>query len=163
MLRHGQETHDPLKTNLPTVEEKKRLRVTQRSMMRRMVGPRRSPNDDYVQWITKSTWATEEKARGAGIRCWVDAFLSAKWRWAGRITNMDADRLASRTTSWRDSAWCDAQSSRPLRTRPGRHVKWEDDLRRYARTVNWPHWQGAALDLPTWIEHEQQFIAWARR
>ena len=146
-----------------TVEEKKTLRITQRSMLRRVVGPRRNPEEDYLQWIRRATRIADGKARDAGVRCWVESFLSAKWQWAGKVMNMQADRWASRTTLWRDSSWCSAQSSRPLRTRLGRHVKWEEDLRQYASTVSSKSWQENAQDSKFWHEQERNYLKWGWR
>ena len=61
-----------------TVAEKKTLRATQRSMLRKMVGPRRRPDDDYISWIKRATKIADEKARAAGVQCWCEAFLNAK-------------------------------------------------------------------------------------
>ena len=146
-----------------TVEEKKRLRATQRSMLRKMVCPNRRPDEDYISWIKRATKKAEEKARAAGVGCWVEAFLTAKWRWAHKIMNMALDRWTSRTTKWRDSHWCFVQGSRPLRVRPGRFMKWEDDLRQYAASETWINWQEKAQDPLTWNAHESKYVKWAWR
>ena len=92
-----------------------------------------------------------------------EAFLIAKWRWAHKIMNMAPDRWTSRTTKWRDSHWCFVQGSRPLRVRPGRFMKWEDDLRQYAASETWINWQEKAKDPLTWNAHESKYVKWAWR
>ena len=65
---------------------------------------------------------------------------------------MECDRLARRTTFWRDRGWCadEPHTLRSLRARPGRQRRWEDDLHRYAAHEGWESWQAAAGDVVKW-------------
>ena len=145
-----------------TVKQKRKLRSTQRHMLRRMVGPKRRPDEDYVSWIKRATKVAETKARKANVLCWVEAFLKAKWRWAGKIGIMPTDRWARRVTTWRDNAWWNTQSkgivSCPIRSRPGRFVRWEDDLVAFAAEKNWESWFKAAADPEVWGAHEKEYV-----
>ena len=146
-----------------SVAEKRALRAAQRAMLRKMIGPKRRPDEDYIDWIKRSTKDVEAKANRCGVRCWCESFLSAKWRWAGRVARTEDERWAKRCTTWRDSAWCAAKGPRPLRSRQGRHYKWEDDLRQFSTAFGWDAWRSMALDEEKWLSHEDDFIAWAWR
>ena len=87
-----------------TAKEKRHLRAVQRNMLRRFVGPRRSPEEDWITWVQRATHIAEKRARTAGIECWLSAHLFAKWQWASRVSHMPEERCA-RLTFWRDSAW----------------------------------------------------------
>jgi hypothetical protein len=117
-----------------TVKQKRHLRAVQRSMLRRMVGPRRAPDEEYIPWIKRATKIADDRATNAGVQCWLRQHLWMKWQWAGRIANMSEERWAKRVTLWRDSIWQTEASSerdRPLRARPGNRMRWEDEVRRY--------------------------------
>ena len=86
-----------------TVRQKRRIRSTQRAMLRAMFGPGRIPNEDYLSWIKRATKAAEARARQAGMQCWLRRQLSMKWAWAGKIIRMEPERWARRMTTWRDS------------------------------------------------------------
>ena len=144
-----------------TVSQKRRLRTVQRAMLRRMVGPRRRPDEDYVSWIKRATKTADERARQAGVDCWLKQFLRQKWLWAGKVAKMEANRWAKRTTLWRNSTWQAAngsRSTRPLRDRPGNRSRWEDDLRKYASHSGLGDWMAAATDEASWQSRMEDFV-----
>eukprot|EP00973_Karenia_brevis_P075583 10500839-Karenia_brevis.AAC.1 len=58
--------------------------------------------------------------------------LTAKWKWAGRVATYSCERLSRRITFWRDADWWATQdrgskaySTRPMKSRPGRRLRWE--------------------------------------
>ena len=121
-------------------EVKRRLKSTQNNMLRRVAGARRRPDEDYVEWIQKSTHTALREAKHSGIRLWVEEHHRAKWHWAGHVLRMDEHWLAKRATAWRDSQRWALESTtftpslrirRPLRKR---WFRWEDDLKRFATT-----------------------------
>ena len=77
------------------------LTSSQNKMPRRIVGPRRAPDEPRVNWIKRSTHAAVRAAEAAGVRFWFDAHFAAKWSWAGHVARLDPQRLASRSTFWR--------------------------------------------------------------
>eukprot|EP00973_Karenia_brevis_P005588 763181-Karenia_brevis.AAC.1 len=79
-----------------TVAQKKRLRVVQRSMLRAIAGPKRQKDEEYLSWIVRATDLAEARAREAGVQCWLMSHLQSKWKWAGRILQMDSNRLAKK-------------------------------------------------------------------
>ena len=159
---------------LLTVNEKRLLESAQNCMLGKIAGPRRRPQEEWLDWVTRSTRAARKAAESAGIRMWLQAHLKAKWGWAGHVLRMDPDRLASRALQWRDSEWWAIEMEvsatlrlhRPHRTR---WFRWEDDLRRYAAEHMSGSWQseaqkrnskGCAQD---WKDHCNSFIKFVKK
>ena len=150
-----------------TVDEKQQLRTTQREMLRRIAGPRRVPEESYVDWIQRATPVAENRAREAGVPGWLDMHLEAKWAWAAKVVNMEDSRLARRVVLWRDSEWWreqdhNARTSRPVRKLGGLQRRWEDDLRKFCRDRYGEQWQHLAKR-NDWSERLPVFQQWALR
>ena len=155
---------------LVTEMEKRLLRTTQNAMLRRIAGPRRRPDEDWIDWVRRSTQQALAAARVTGIRFWVEAHLSSKWCWAGHVLRITHDRLAFRALTWRDSEWQASEvADMPLRLRirrPSRThwFRFEDELRRYASKQHWSSWQAAAQErdengqASKWLDHCRNFI-----
>ena len=148
---------------LLTSSEKQLLRTTQHAMLRRIAGPRRAPDETWVDWIKRSTRKAVAEAQGAGIRFWCDEHLKNKWCWAGHVARMHPQRLARRALEWRDSQWQSTEYQLPgqLRIRrPGRRrwFRWEDDLRNYAARIGERPWQELAQQRDVWRSHCQLFV-----
>ena len=153
-----------------TVKQKRHLRAVQRSMLRKVMGIRRQPEEEYIQWIRRATKTAEQEARKAGVKCWLSMHLVSKWRWGGTLANFSQDRWAARTTFWRDSEWWSYQprggssyGARPIRARPGNMLRWECDLRKFAAQVGWNFWQIAAKSSVEWQAQEDAFVSHAWR
>ena len=153
-----------------TVAQKRHLRAVQRHFLRKIAGPRRAPDEDYIERIRRSTHIAEKRARDTGIECWLMQFLHMKWRWAGRLVRMTSERLAKRSTFWRDSEWWQFQPQggsaygvRPFRARPGNILRWEDDMRKFAKSRGWSSWQVEASNETSWENLGDQFAEWAWR
>jgi hypothetical protein len=150
-----------------TVKQKRNLRTTQRAMLRRMVGPKRFPEENYVNWLKRATKTAEHKAQQAGIRCWLRLHLERKWKWAGDIVRMPEERWARRLTMWRSSDWWAEQArgsrTRPYRARPGNRLRWEDELRKYAEHAGIGTWQHVAGDTELWNNNMEPFIKFSWR
>jgi len=61
-----------------SVAQKRHLRAVQRNLLRRFVGPRRKPNEDYLTWIRRATPIADALARQAGCECWLKQYLQQK-------------------------------------------------------------------------------------
>ena len=147
-----------------TVKQKKHIRATQRSMLRTMLGPARMQNEEYIPWIKRATKIAEARAREGGIKCWISTHLQMKWRWASKISNMPDERWAKRTILWRDSVWQlenGTSSSRPMRSRSGNMMRWENELRRFAEYRNLGNWQ--FLSPEEWSSNEEAFVRYSWR
>ena len=150
-----------------TVAQKRKLRSVQRSMLRRMVGPGRRPDEDYISWIRRATRTADHRAREAGVACWTESFLRSKWRWAGKIANMSPERWAKKTTDWRNHDWWSNQSrgtlTCPTRSRPGRFVRWEDDIVSFGKDKGWASWSEMAKLPETWQTFEDEYVKYTWR
>ena len=160
---------------LITQKEKNLLQSTQNRMLRKIAGPRRRPDEDWVEWIKRSTREATGRAKEAGIRFWLNAHLKSKWCWAGHVIRMSPERLARRAVEWRDAEWWAkevAEVSAQLRMRRPHRThwfRWEDELRRYASRCGWSSWQSVARtrnssgNASTWLDHCEAFILHSRK
>ena len=152
-----------------TVAQKRHLRTVQRNMLRRFAGPRRRPDEEYLNWIRRATKESEEKAREVGVDCWLKQYLKKTFEWAGKKCHMSEERLAKRVTLWRDSEWlqdqlkgASAYGARPLRARPGNILRWDDDFRKFANTQNLQNLQTKA-NTEEWSAFREKIVDWAWR
>ena len=148
-----------------TAKQKRQLRSTQRTMLRRIVDTRRSIDEDWVDWVKRATRVAETHAAAAKVESWVDSHLRLKWNWAGKIMNMSPERWARRVTVWRDSEWspwqltgASAYGTRPIRSRAGHFQRWENELCQYAASIGEQSWQSIALDKSLWDSHTASCI-----
>jgi len=142
-------------------------------MLRRIISPRREPDEDYVSWVRRATRIAEEVATAAGMRCWVRQYLYAKWQWAGhvaRMVNYRQDSWAAVATFWRDANWkadyirgSVLHSCRPLRSRAGRWSRWEDAIHAFCVHTNIENWRLKAQDKGSWSGLADNFVDWARK
>jgi hypothetical protein len=140
-----------------SAKEKRHLGAVQRNMLRRFVGPRRAPDDDWSTWAQRATHVTEERAQNAGVQYWLCVHLWPKWQWALRVAHMPEDRWARRLTFWRDSVWwvgqvrgASAYGVRPIRVHGNHTMRWEDDVRRFCDNAGLGCWQDAAEQEHVW-------------
>ena len=151
---------------LLTKAEKRWLQSVQNNMLRRIAGPRRRPDETWVEWIKRATRAARSVAKDVPIRFWSEAHLRSKWRWAGHVMRMHEDRLARRSVVWRDSAWQADENRMPeslrmRRSRSTRWFRWEDELRHFAQTLGEAPWQELARDRDQWQSLADDFIKYA--
>ena len=143
-----------------TVAEKKALQAVQRSMLRRFAAPRKRAEEEWLAWIRRATHIALANAETARVHCWVKEHLRMKWRWAGHLARMRKyrpDSWALKATVWRGTAWQKEMTEdtelfrwRPLRPRPGRWGRWENNISSFYQSVgriwteeaiNKQHWQ----------------------
>ena len=139
---------------VPKVEELKKLNVAQRGMLRKMLGTRRVPEEDWVEWICRVTNKALNIAKSCGMKEWPLAHALSKWGWAGHVA-----RSAGKSWVWNVSAWMDADwtawalqrgGTRPLRPSRRRWMKWEDPLRRFCALEGASSWSTLAADRIAW-------------
>ena len=141
-------------------EESRLLSSARRAMLRRMLGARRAPEEDYVEWIQRSTHKAERIAEQVGARIWEKAHWSSKWAWAGHVVRRPAEAWVYRTTCWRDSRWqaLVAQSSlRPLRPARRRWTRWEDMVVQFCKKTGLGEWTELAHDRASWAAQTAAF------
>ena len=103
----------------PRVEEEQQLRTARRSMLRKIIGSPRAPEEDYLSWICRATTKAEAMGASCKVRDWSAAHRSAKWSWAGHVARRPLSSWVRCVSCWRESEWqalvteCGCQ--RPLR------------------------------------------------
>ena len=143
-----------------TAAQKRHLRAVQGNMLRCFAGPRSQTDEDYLTWDRRATKEADKNTRNAGVDYWRRQYLHKKFACAGRLTNMDEERLAKRATQWMDSDWwkhqprgASAYGSRPMQARLGSILRCEDDLRKFAESLAWESWQSKARSADTdWVD-----------
>ena len=77
-----------------TIERQRRLRATQRRMLRMMLSSKRTYKDnegtieDYVEWVQRATREVEKTMAAHGIKDWVGQQRLRLWQWAGKVARM---------------------------------------------------------------------------
>ena len=154
---------------LLTQKEKRLVKATQHAMLRRIAGPRRNPDEDWIAWVQRSTRAALAHARASSVRIWLDFHHRSKYTWAGHVVRMDSNRLARRALTWRDSEWWASEFlEKPARERLRRPhcthwFRYEDELKRFALAQGWQSWQGRAKVTGTWLLSTSAFCQHVRR
>ena len=141
-----------------TTEIEKRIRVTQRQMLRMIVRvPRRvvqpsdgstagdatsEPADDtfeipveaeielepWTEWIQRATHEAENRMKRLNLEDWVSLQRRRKWKWAQRVATCTGDSWILDAVTWDPYPRVSTAESR----RVGRPAKrWSDDLRQY--------------------------------
>ena len=147
-----------------TLKEKQRLQTTERAMLRRFAGVRRSPVEDYLSWVVRATRSAELARESANLKSWVASVLERKWSWAGHVARMNEHRWASRLSSWRNHAWWQDQdqrsiAARPIRSRAGHFQRWETEILKFGEHIGWNSWSNTAraMDTAAWNERCMEF------
>ena len=145
----------------PRTEDLKHLDVTRNGMLRRMLGSRRAPDEDYLEWIQRTTRKANGLATKAGDAKWSAAHRKSKWLWAGHVARREGETWLYSTSSWRDSQWQDVVNEmghlRPLRPSKRRWIKWEDPIRRFCSSGGIRHWMNHAANRAQWASHAEVF------
>ena len=83
-----------------TVDQERKLRVTQRAMLRQMVGARRRPEECWVDFIKRATHTSLALAERSSVEDWVSCFWKAKWTLAGKVAAASDRRWTARLIHW---------------------------------------------------------------
>ena len=140
-----------------TQDEKRRLRVAQNTMMRKMVGVRRLDSETWVEWVRRATNIARRWAKVSNVRMWVREHGRKKWEWAGHAMRRGEETWLNKVTVWRDSLWNAAQPkggsaytrggmATYVRPQRRRWLRFEDPLRNYALQQGLGPWQELAED-----------------
>ena len=104
-----------------SAEQERRLRTTQRKMLRKMVGAGRSPEESWVDYIQRATRACVSLAQRHGVEDWADVFWRSKLKIAVKTTNVQDGRWNARLASWKP--WFRVHAKRSV---GGQHKRWCD-------------------------------------
>ena len=136
------------------------FRSTRNEMIRRIVGSRRSPDEEYVQWIQRCTRKARTLAAQANTKCWTTQHLEQKWVWAGKVARMNSNSWPYRASFWRDVLWqSTAGSARPVRAQRGRPFRWEDSIHKHCCALGWNVWRNAAANQSSWDAKAPSFAS----
>ena len=112
-----------------------RLRTTQRSMERAMLGITRKDRRTN-QWIRQQT----------GVQDIIVRIKQLKWQWAGHVARISDDRWTRTVTEWLP-IHLKRKKARPK-------MRWEDDIKKFIGVT----WMREARDRNNWKQHEEAFI-----
>jgi hypothetical protein len=151
----------------PRVGELNRLKATQNTMLRRIVGIGRCDGEDWIEWMKRATCRVRAMASDAKLKEWVPEHFRRKWRWAAKIVHADENEWVGRVTWWRDSSWqaeaADLGTMRPRRPSKRRWMKFEDPLRQFCRNSGLGEWRLQASLKNTWADLTHNFVRWAAK
>ena len=148
----------------PRADELRQLESARRSMLRKIVCPRRASAEEWLDWIARATHKALDWACRARVREWCRLQFEKKWHWAGHVARSSASSWLYKVTTWRDSAWqamsMEMGASREVRPSRRRWMKWEDQLRRFCTLQGLPPWEEMAANRDEWKSHAHAFKAW---
>ena len=149
----------------PRAEELRRLRVTQHTMLRRIVGCGRAEEETWVDWIQRATCKARRLARDSAVKEWAPEHFKRKWRWAGATANKDPNEWVWKVTEWRDAAWQAAANelgaARPMRPSSRKWMRFEDVMRRFCTQRALGGWRSLARSTTVWQALSSDFVEWA--
>ena len=124
------------------IDMERELKSTWRRMLRMMLSPRRQPEEDWIDYVQRSTAHVEALSTKHGYQDWLTTQRSRKWRFVGKVVTDTCGKWSTRLLSWRP--W--------FRTLPARNVgrpklRWAHDLEHYCGG----DWQERAADKALWI------------
>ena len=149
----------------PRADEFRQLESARRSMLRKIVGLKRRPDEEWLDWLHRSTHKALSISSQVGIRSWGDSHLTRKWHWAGHVARRINDMWLLRVTCWRESHWQSVVgdfAGRLMRPSRRRWMKWEDGLRRYCDAKGGLRWMLAAADKEAWNQDAEIFAVWCQ-
>ena len=83
----------------PRADEFRLLASTRHTMLRRVAGSRRLPEETWLEWIRRTTHTAVGMAEAAPVRDWE----LAQWQRAGYVARRPATSWLWRLTTWRDA------------------------------------------------------------
>jgi len=97
------------------------LLTTQRRMLRQMLSCCRRSDEDWVDYVKRSTALAEQLFYSRGLTDWITASRRQKWRFASRTARASDNRWSKRILEWRPFFRCQAVRNvgRPF-------SRWED-------------------------------------
>ena len=84
--------------------------------------------EPWADWIQRATHKVEEQARKLNLQSWVLKARAAKWKWAFRVANHNANRWTCQVFSWDPELLFDGRRSQAQRNRGRPQLRWIDDM-----------------------------------
>ena len=83
-----------------TANMEQQLVVTRRKILRTMLHARRLPDEEWVDFLKRSTAIAERKMEELGYVTWLAAYRRRKWRFAARVAKAVDNRWSNRLLGW---------------------------------------------------------------
>jgi len=147
----------------PRAEELRLLERARRAMLRKIVGLRQGADEEWIDWLRRSTHRAMALSDELGLSPWITTHLTKKWHWAGHVARRGGDTWLHRTTCWRDTSWQEIVGNlagRPMRPSRRRWMKWEQLLHQYSVAKGSLHWMTAARTKEDWNKDVGGFLEW---
>ena len=110
--------------------------------------------ETWVDWLKRTTREAEAKLEDLNMRQWTTSIRQQKWRWAGKVAQMEDSRWAKILATWLPGR--DAPTTR----NPGRQLlRWSDDITRFL--VNFgitEDWMEVAQNAELWLALEDDYV-----
>ena len=97
------------------------LTTTWRRMLRAMLGARRTPDEEWVSFLKRSTHLAENRFVEFGYLPWTIACRQRKWRFAAKTAQASDARWSKRLLDWKPFFRCT-----PRRSIGRPHARWHD-------------------------------------
>ena len=85
----------------PRVEELRKIKTVQNSMLRRICGFARGGDEPWLDWMRRTTRRSRNCAENAGVRDWVATHAERKWCWAGHVARRPVTAWLWQMATWR--------------------------------------------------------------
>ena len=146
-----------------TKEREQLIQTTQRKMLRKIVGTKRSVSKDkegvvstetYVDWIQRATRKAEDAMANYGVPSWVEECSRRKFQWAGHVLRRSDGRWSKQVF-----CWCPVGSrsqGRPL-------IRWSDSFTNFFEKMSAAigqqvDWMNRAADRDWWKLMEAPYV-----
>ena len=162
------------------VDQERRLKATQRKMLRMTLGARRrilaTSEDDssaeaqaeddeeheilepWPDFLKRMAKETDEHLEKSGIPSWMAKWRTKKWRWAQKLYAGNAQKWSQVATSWKPLLH---SVNATIRKRARPRKRWEDDIKNAVKTAlpeETRSWQELAKDVQRWRQTEEFFV-----
>ena len=166
-------------------QDKRRLRATQRKMLRMVLGTKRrlvrsqegsstssdgssAPADGdessqyalepWKDFLTRATRLVEQKTSELGMQEWLTTWRRRQWTWAQKLVKNGGHKWSHKALEWSPFLHASRGGVRP-QARPKK--RWSDDINGYlnAKGISEP-WTQLAAKSETWTELENDFLTY---
>jgi len=165
------------------IDQQKRLRTTQRKIMRTILGSKRRVLEasgsgsstsggtvdslsstellePWADFIRRTTHHVEDIMEATKIEDWLSSWRRRQWRFAGNVLRSQQHKWSHAAMLWNPLLHNEKGAHRNC----GRPCKrWDEDFSTYCKTqTEFISWTELAADKELWRMHETAYVAWAK-
>ena len=132
-VKKAEEATTDKETDEGSEQDSKKIKIAtclSRKMPMKKSTPRKN-EEDWIEYIRRSTKEAEEHMENHKIKCWTEVHRRQKWRMARRMITLPAKRWNRRVFNWHPGLDSSIRARRQV-GRPQR--RWEDDLNEFMKT-----------------------------